>query len=348
MLPQNRAGKILATISTYAVCLVDVVVWCLTGSVSLLQLLDRSVNWSMVPPPPKPPDDLPHRSRHRRRRFLTALALVMSLPCIHARQHHGCPPSAFVAHKIHCGNWSPTERSTLRDLLQASSDSFISPVSNDGFRAVIDTGCSKIATFDKDDFTEGTFQASSGSYMGGIASGLAILGEGTVRYEVLDNMGRIRVFEGSAVLVDGLPVRLLPPQRLMPTRSLGHYAINGEDGGFFHFASDGGMVATPLDPVSGLPFLLLFRHVDEAAANFEHGLYSCVTQENNQNLTPGQKSALRWHYRLGHVAMPVVTWLSRHNLLGPLSSRIAALGDLQCPSCASRRNITVICKRWLA
>ena len=68
--------------------------------------------------------------------------------------------------------------------------------------------------------------------------------EGTVRYEVLDNLGRIRVFEGSAVLVDGLPVRrLLPPQRLMRTCSMGSYSINGEEGGFFHFASDGGTVA---------------------------------------------------------------------------------------------------------
>jgi len=333
--PRNRAGNILATIATYAVCLVDVVVWCLTGRASSIQLLDRSLTWSFDPPPKPPDDHTGHRPRLRRRRFLHALSLVMSLPCIHARRYHACSPSAFVAHKIHCGNWSPTERSTLRDLLQASSDNFISPVSNDGFRAVIDTGCSKIATFDKGDFTEGTFQSSSGTYMGGIASGLAILGEGTVRYEVLDNLGRIRVFEGSGVLVEGLPVRLLPPQRLMPTRSLGSYSINGEDGGFFHFASDGGTVATPLDPASGLPFLLLFRHVDEAAKNFEQGLYSCVTQENNQNLTPGQKAALRWHYRLGHVAMPVVSWLARRNLLGPLSSRIASLGDTQCPSCAS-------------
>jgi hypothetical protein len=116
---------------------------------------------------------------------------------------------------------------------------------------------------------------------------------------------------------------------------MGSYSINGEDGGFFTFASNGGTVATHLDPASGLPFLMLFRHVDATATTFEQGLYSCVMQENNQNLTPGQKAALRWHYCLGHVAMPVVTWLARRNLLGPLSSCIAALGDPLCPNCAS-------------
>ena len=64
-------------------------------------------------------------------------------------------------------------------------------------------------------------------------------------------------------------------------------------------------------------------------AAFEHGLYLCVTQETNQNLSPSQKATLRWHFCLGHVAMLVVTWL------GPLSSRIAGLGDTNCPSCAS-------------
>ncbi len=338
-LPRNRSGNLLAIMATYSVCLLDPIVWCLNHGRSFLQWCVRTLSffaWSWPPTPaPDPPDR--HLCRTRRRRLQRAVALIMALPGIHARRScsAGRHPLAFVAQKVSCGHWSPSERSTLRDLLQASAGLSDSLLSGDGFRGVIDTGCSKIATFDRADFVDGSFVASSGTSMGGIASGLAILGEGTVRYECLDNLGRIRVFQGDAVLVDKLPVRLFPPQRLMPSSASGSYRINGEDGGHFHFSSDGGIVSTPLDPSTGLPFLTVFRNVDQAATAFELGLYSCVTQETNQNLSPSQKAALRWHFRLGHAAMPVVTWLARRNLLGPLSSRIATLGDTNCPSCAS-------------
>ena len=109
------------------------------------------------------------------------MTLIMALPCIQARRSSRATSFAFVARKVHCGHWSPSERTTLRDLLlQASPSGTESIVSGDGFRGVIDTGCSKIATFDRDDFVEGSFVASSGTSMGGIASGLAILGEGQV------------------------------------------------------------------------------------------------------------------------------------------------------------------------
>ena len=247
ILPRNRVGNILAIVSAYTVCLVDVVVWLIAGSVDLIRSLRSPLDW-LPPTPPKPPD--PHSARSRRRRFLSALTIFLSLPCIQARSWGGSS-SGFIARKIQCGQWSPSKRSSLKDLLRASSKGFGSLVPTDGFRAVVDTGCSKIATFDKQDFVDSTFHASSGTYMGGIASGLAILGTGTVRYEVLDDMGHVKVFEGPAVLVENLPIRLLPPQRLMPTRSLGSYSINGEDGGFFNFSSDGGRVATPLDPSTG-------------------------------------------------------------------------------------------------
>jgi hypothetical protein len=273
--------------------------------------------------------------RHCRRRLLSAIALILALPSITAPVH-GARSVALMAHKVHCGNWSPSERSTLRDLLRDTSDAGPGSVAAvGGLRGIVDTGCSQVATFDKSDFLPGTFKPSSGTFMGGIASGLAILGEGSVRYEVLDHKGRIRVFATTALLVEGLPVRLFPPQRLMPTRDSGYFSINGADGGSFHFRSDGGVVSTPLDPTTGLPVLTLFPDADAAAASFEQGLYACVSQENNQDLTPGQKETLRWHSRLGHVAMPVVKWLARRNLLGRWSSTIANVRDGACPQCAS-------------
>ena len=186
----------------------------------------------------------------------------------------------------------------------------------DSFEAVLDSGASSFATFDETDMIKGTLKYyDTDERMTGIAGGLQIQGEGVARYELLDPNGRVLPIERKTYLVKELPVRLMPPQCIFPRGSKGQCSIG--DGRYTLQFSNGQVVDSELSPVANLPMLRCFRDVKATAKATAEGLYSCVTEEVNQNLRPMQKKLLRWHFRLGHLAMPVIQWMGRCGLLGP-------------------------------
>ena len=207
-------------------------------------------------------------------------------------------------------NFEPARAEQLRDLIsQSPGATCLSSVG--AFEGVVDSGASKFATSDPMDFVEGTYEKDkAGTMMKGIAGGLQIVGRGTVRYEVMDHNGVIQIITGEGLHVEGLPCRLIPPQKAMPTDDDGDFRINGQRA-YFMFANTKGRASTPFDPSTGLPTIALMHDVNTAAKRLDRAMYSCVTEENNQNLTPSQKEALRWHFRLGHPGMQVVNWLAR-------------------------------------
>ena len=229
-------------------------------------------------------------------------------------------------------NFEPARAEQLRDLIsQSPGATCLSSVG--AFEGVVDSGASKFATSDPMDFVEGTYEKDkAGTMMKGIAGGLQIVGRGTVRYEVMDHNGVIQIITGEGLHVEGLPCRLIPPQKAMPTDDDGDFRINGQRA-YFMFANTKGRASTPFDPSTGLPTIALMHDVNTAAKRLDRAMYSCVTEENNQNLTPSQKEALRWHFRLGHPGMQVVNWLARRGLLGPFSSKIATIKE--CPKCGT-------------
>jgi hypothetical protein len=326
--PNNAGGKIIALSLGLLCVLIDLAIWCYAG---LLFLAKRwEIQWEKSVPPEPPPKR--HEKRRKLRRLRDACLLMLSLPCI---QGIGSVEArGFVAQKVHCGNWNPSERTTLRSLLESAHGTDIAGV--DAIRSVVDTGCSGISTPNPKDFIDGSYtRLAKKTMMGGIGSGLEIQGSGLVKYQVLDTYGRIQEIAGRAWHIDQLPVRLIPPQQVMRDAGIGDYCINGEDGGRFVYANGGGVVRTPLDPATGLPMLTMFHDAETSAENFEAGLYSCVTAEANQNLTPTQKEVLRWHARLGHSGMNVVTWLGRRGLMGSQSKRIGNLKAEDHPKCAT-------------
>ena len=75
--------------------------------------------------------------------------------------------------------------------------------------------------------------------------------------------------------------------------------------------NDGEKVNVPYDPLTSLPMLYYFDDVDDAATKLETSLYSCVTEETNQNLSRACKEILRWHWKLGRIGMGFVKWMAR-------------------------------------
>ena len=77
----------------------------------------------------------------------------------------------------------------------------------------------------------------------------------------------------------------------MSTHADGFYKISGEEAKFV-FANNNGEVATPLDAVTNLPTVMMFRDVNVSADKLEQAMYSCVVKETNQNITPLAKETL--------------------------------------------------------
>jgi hypothetical protein len=149
--------------------------------------------------------------------------------------------------------------------------------------------------------------------MEGIAGGLTVRQKGRVKYEVLTDDSDVHVIETSAYYMPDLPCRLFSPQS--------HFQelfINGKDNheksGFTIKRNRGVLTwetgretTIELCETTHLPQIRVFRNALESAKAL--ALKGCVTDEVNQNLTGAQKLALRYHFRLGHIAFNHVQWL---------------------------------------
>ena len=271
------------------------------------------------------------------RRLAKLCAFATSLPTIALASDQALRTElrAFVQadgllHLNHRSKLSPEVMQRLRANLGELPQALIAGV--DTMMAVADTGASSIGTPIMSDFIEGTYVTlSTAKSISGIASGLQIKGEGVVRYEMLDRNGNIRPIECPAYYIPNLPVRLIPPQVIFPKGSKGKSITeNGEMRWEF---MNGQIVDLVTNPVTNLPELRLFHDVYEAAEQVEQALYSCVTEELNQNLTPSMKQLLRLHFRLGHLAMPSLKWLARHGFLGVTAKSLATASEPMCGTC---------------
>jgi hypothetical protein len=158
--------------------------------------------------------------------------------------------------------------------------------------AVVDTGASAICMKSKTSMIPGSYEELSKPIaLGGISSGLEIIGKGKAAFELISSRGKkIRVVR-YAFCAPGLPVDLVPPQRLMRTSEDGWFKINGEGAGLEF--KDGEKVNVPYDPLTSLPMIYYFNDIDAAVIKLETSLHSCVTNETDQNLSRACKEMLR-------------------------------------------------------
>jgi hypothetical protein len=210
----------------------------------------------------------------------------------------------------------------------------------DSITLTIDSGCSHSATGCKDDFLPGTLIDLPKPFeMEGIAGGLTVHQKGRVKYEVLTDDSDVHVIETSAYYMPDLPCRLFSPQS--------HFQelfINGKDNheksGFTIKRNRGVLTwetgretTIELCETTHLPQLRVFQNALESAKAL--ALKGCVTDEVNQNLTGAQKLALRYHFRLGHIAFNHVQWLGRQGWLGPEGVKMgkASISNPKCAAC---------------
>ena len=201
--------------------------------------------------------------------------------------------------------------------------------------AIIDSGCSMMCTPHGDDFKTNTLKPLKQKItMGGISGKLLVTHNGITDYTTIDTEGRLVSIQREGYLIPGLPTRLFPPQKLMNDLHDEWYKINNKRAEL-QFRNNQ-IVRTPYDQRSKLPYIFLFKKVDETLESINTSLYSCITKESNQNLNPAQNDALRYHWRLGHISVNVIRWLSQRGILGQQGNRIdKAVTNNDCPFCAT-------------
>ena len=213
---------------------------------------------------------------------------------------------------------------------------------------VWDTGASCSVTPTKSDFKPGTYQPCANVVVQGLAQGSQIEGVGVVSWILSADDGTLRTFEHEAAYVPASRRRLLSPQSWIrqEAKRSGHRESFTVDDESFSLSGH-----PTLPPISGtlnannkLPETS-FQRLPEtycAPAGILHrstqALASCVTETKNTNLLPSQKELLRWHFRLGHVAMSAVQkLLSLGRLAGTEQSKHlhTQAGKCELPKCAS-------------
>lgn len=219
----------------------------------------------------------------------------------------------------------------------------------DLFRIICDSGASLTCIGNKEEFVQ-LVERSTPTELKGIASGLAIKGEGTVRYNVRDDTGQTIELEANAYWVPQLEsMRLLAPQSLRTAQGnmvtiICHGTLpNGEPsfaelqvrnkGVDWHSTSPLQRLTIPYDPKSNLPELKGSIPANEEKQVMALSGILQVTDDANRNLTGAQKELLKWHYRLGHVGFQWLQWLIRSGRI--TVSNKNSLSKCPPPKCAA-------------
>ena len=221
-LPWTSAGTFIGVMSTLKVLMLPSILWALGGLEEFLKGLRLwFAEANREPPDPK---TLKDRLRRRRiKRLRRAMLVAASLPVFsQAQGTHGLTTYEKTA------NVAQAHAERVRESLHLTEDeNFIE--GTDGMLTVCDSGASTFASSNILDFVPGTFVKTEGTQMmEGIAGGLKILGRGLVRFEVIDHHGHAQVIQCEGALIENLPCRLMPPQKIMKTNDDGHFRINGE------------------------------------------------------------------------------------------------------------------------
>jgi Reverse transcriptase (RNA-dependent DNA polymerase) len=161
-----------------------------------------------------------------------------------------------------------------------------SPSFTDCVPVIFDTGASLAITSHLSDFV-GPVTAYE-LKLGGMAKDKKITGRGLVIWNFKSTTGTIVPVKTMAYYVPEADTRLLSPQKVKG----GSY--HGDDSGFT-FKIEGHTIYLPYHTNNSLPigYALIER------ANPQANLV--LTNDDNQNLTLGQKLLLHWHHRFGHL-----------------------------------------------
>ena len=171
---------------------------------------------------------------------------------------------------------------------------------------IIDSAASRVFSGVRSDFTD--FKENKDLKVDGIASGLQSGGTGTIRWDIIDDLGAPReLICHNAVYVPGLPKRLLSPQHMFQEQGdfdESEFAVRGASG-IFRMA-EGWTKLVTYCRLTNLPIMSCTSCSHRAAS--EAHLCACVAEEANvlEHLSPKLRRLVKWHRRLGHIPFDII------------------------------------------
>ena len=202
------------------------------------------------------------------------------------------------------------------------------------YSAVIDTGASWTAVPYKELCVPGSIKKLQDPIeLDGIAGGLLIEYTGRLEAETIDRHGNVFTFQTTVMLNEDLPGILISPQALLKDQrdNLDDHFRVYYDRVEWH-ARGQHLLDVPYDS-SFLPRLTFFKQGE--AENSLKAFHSAL-HDSNKNLSPQQKTWLRWHTKLGHLSfshvqkLAVGAFLDKH-ALG--LSQLRMTDHPQCEAC---------------
>ena len=207
----------------------------------------------------------------------------------------------------HCINTTATvfaetglELLTPTDIQANSTSHLLHPI-------IFDTGASLVITGSTQDFLPNIYRLISTLKLGGMISVAAVIREGNVAWTFTCDNGEHLTLMTKCYHVPSPCTRLLSPQKLFDK-------VNGNPGRYwgneelFHLEyTSKPALHIPYVPSSNLPIGYACTHV----SNTEDQINLILLNEENQNLTSGQKLLFEYHYKFSHTNMPLVQQILR-------------------------------------
>ena len=193
---------------------------------------------------------------------------------------------------------------------------------------IFDTGASLAITGDKQDFLPNTFKEVTSLKLGGMAAGALITGAGNVAWTFSCENGDNLAIITRCYLVPSANTRLLSPQGIFDKHNGNAGKFWGDEEKFHLHYQDKPTVSVEYSNSSNLPIGYALTTATDSSAQINLALL----EDENQNLTAGQKLLLEYHFRFGHTNMPLIQQILRSDAFP--AGKFAAATKCQIPKCA--------------
>jgi hypothetical protein len=183
--------------------------------------------------------------------------------------------------------------------LIASEPSVFMALGEQRFPSIMDTGASLAISGNKSDFVGKMQRVAEGLCLGGMANGMPIEGVGDVIWTFDDVQGNEISIKTKAYYVPKAKSRLLSPQRIFNKKRGVSGCFSGDEEKFSVKFNDLPALEMKYDARNSLPI----GYARNGGATESPQVNLSIVNDENQNLTQGQKLLLSWHARFGHMVL---------------------------------------------